>query len=60
MKVQARPRHASATTSFDTDAHVWPDADESARAAVGLVLAARADSLRTSGGGDGYRRRSGA
>ena len=56
--VQARLRHASATTTLNTYAHLWSDADESARAAVGLVLAARADSLRTNGTGDGYRRRS--
>lgn len=47
--VQARLRHASATTTLNTYAHLWPDADESARAAVGVVLAARADSLRTEG-----------
>jgi integrase len=46
--VQARLRHASAKTTLDTYAHLWPDADESTRAAVGAVLAARADSLRTS------------
>jgi integrase len=40
--VQARLRHASATTTLNTYAHLWPDADESARAAVGAVLAARA------------------
>ena len=45
--VQARLRHASATTTLNTYAHLWPDADESTRAAVGVVLAARADSLRT-------------
>jgi integrase len=45
--VQARLRHASAKTTLDTYGHLWPDADESARAAVGAVLAARADSLRT-------------
>jgi integrase len=42
--VQARLRHASAKTTLDTYGHLWPDADESARAAVGLVLAARTDS----------------
>lgn len=47
--VQARLRHASAKTTLDTYSHMWPDADESARAAVGVVLAARADSLRTTG-----------
>lgn len=45
--VQARLRHASAKTTLDTYSHLWPDKDESARAAVGAVLAARADSLRT-------------
>lgn len=45
--VQSRMRHASAKTTLDTYGHLWPDADESARAAVGVVLAARADSLRT-------------
>jgi integrase len=41
--VQARLRHASAKTTLDTYGHLWPDADESARAAVGAVLAARAE-----------------
>jgi integrase len=45
--VQARLRHASAKTTLDTYSHLWPDTDESARAAVANVLAARADSLRT-------------
>lgn len=45
--VQARLRHASATTTLNTYAHLWPDAEESTRAAVAVVLAARADSLRT-------------
>jgi integrase len=45
--VQRRLRHASATTTLNTYGHMWPDADESARAAVGAVLAARADSLAT-------------
>lgn len=51
--VQARLRHASAKTTLDTYGHLWPDADESTRAAVGVVLAARADSLRTSAGSAG-------
>lgn len=42
--VQARLRHASAKTTLDTYSHLWPDADESTRATVGAVLAARADS----------------
>ncbi|PPH43462.1 site-specific integrase [Rathayibacter sp. AY1C9] len=45
--VQARLRHSSAKTTLDTYGHMWPDKDESARAAVAQVLAARADSLRT-------------
>lgn len=47
--VQARLRHASAKTTLDTYAHLWPDTEESTRAAVEGVLAARADSLRTAG-----------
>lgn len=47
--VQARLRHASAKTTLDTYAHLWPDTEESTRAATGKVLAARADSLRTTG-----------
>ena len=47
--VQARLRHKNATTTLRTYAHLWPDTDESARAAVAVVLAARADSLRTEG-----------
>ena len=45
--VQHRLRHDPAKTTLDTYGHMWPDADESARAAVGVVLAARADSVRT-------------
>jgi integrase len=45
--VQARLRHASATTTLNTYAHLWPDTEESTRTAVDQVLAARADSLRT-------------
>lgn len=44
MKIVQRLRHASATTTLNTYSHLWPDADESARAAGGVVLAARADS----------------
>ena len=39
--VQHRLRHGSAKTTLDTYGHLWPDSDESARAAVGAVLAAR-------------------
>ena len=45
--VQSRLRHASAKTTLDTYSHLWPDKDESARAVVSDVFAARADSLRT-------------
>ena len=45
--VQARLRHASATTTLDTYGHLWPDSDEATRSAVEAVLVARADSLRT-------------
>ena len=47
--VQHRLRHGSAKTTLDTYGHLWPDSDESARAAVGAVLAARADCVRTGG-----------
>jgi integrase len=45
--VKHRLRHASAKTTLDTYGHLWPDSDESARAAVGAVLAARGDSSGT-------------
>ncbi len=45
--VQHRLRHGSAETTLDTYGHLWPDSDESARAAVAAVLAARADSSGT-------------
>jgi integrase len=49
--VQARLRHASASTTLDTYGHLWPDADESTRAAVGAAIRTRsgtaADALRT-------------
>ncbi len=52
--VQARLRHASATTTLDCYGHLWPDRDESTRAAVDAVLTARladsADSVRTTAG----------
>lgn len=43
--VQARLRHALASTTLDTYGHLWPDADESTRAAVGKVIAARMTDL---------------
>lgn len=48
--VQARLRHASAKTTLDTHGHLWPDRDQSTRAAVDAVLADRADWLRTAAG----------
>lgn len=53
--VQARLRHASAKTTLDTYGHLWPDSDDSTRAAIDAVISARvegapqslADSLRT-------------
>ncbi len=39
--VQARLRHGSATTTLDTYGHLWPDADESTRSAIGAVISAR-------------------
>ena len=51
--VQARMRHATASTTLNVYSHMWPDADESTRTAVGKVIAQRmesgtaADGLRT-------------
>jgi integrase len=47
--VQARLRHASAVTTLDTYGHLWPDSDESTRAAVAAVFEERAKRLRTGG-----------
>lgn len=51
--VQARLRHETAATTLDVYGHLWPDADESTRTAVGAAIAARpktaADALRTDG-----------
>lgn len=47
--VQTRMRHDWASTTLDVYGHIFPDRDESARAAVAGVLAARADSVRTEG-----------
>lgn len=46
--VQARLRHVSAKTTLDTYAHLWPDSDESTRAAIDAVMQARAEELRNS------------
>jgi len=43
--VQARLRHASATTTLNTHAHLWPDTDDRTRAVVEDVFSARAASL---------------
>jgi integrase len=51
--VQARMRHASAKTTLDTYGHLWPDSDDSTRAAIEAVMAAREDNLRTAEGGEG-------
>lgn len=48
--VQTRMRHASATTTLNTYSHLWPDSDDSTRAAIETVMAARADYLRTAEG----------
>ncbi|TQM62945.1 tyrosine-type recombinase/integrase [Humibacillus xanthopallidus] len=45
--VQTRLRHASAMTTLNTYGHMWPDKDESSRAAVAVALAAREDKSRT-------------
>ncbi|WP_324650983.1 tyrosine-type recombinase/integrase [Georgenia sp. H159] len=45
--VQSCLRHKSATTTLNTYGHMFPDADESARAAIAAALTARADSVRT-------------
>lgn len=39
--VQARLRHASAKTTLDTYGHLWPDRDDSSRAAVAAVYRER-------------------
>jgi integrase len=43
--VQAHLRHASAKTTLDTYAHLWPDSDESTSTAIDAVMQARAQSL---------------
>jgi len=47
--VQARLRHASAMTTLNTYSHLWPDKDESTRAPIDAVLAARAEQIRNRG-----------
>jgi integrase len=41
--VQPRTRLASATTTLNTYSHLWSGKDESTRAAIDAVLAARAE-----------------
>ena len=45
--VQARLRHASARTTLDTYAHLWPDSDESTRSAIDVVMQTRAEELQS-------------
>lgn len=47
--VQMCMRHKNATTTLRVYAHLWPNKDESARAAIASAFAARADSVRTEG-----------
>ena len=56
--VQARLRHASAKTTLDTYGHIWPDRDESTRAAVDAVIADRTEQRRNSDEAVTQRRRS--
>jgi integrase len=56
--VQTRLRHASAKTTLDTYGHIWPDRDESTRAAVDAVIADRTEQRRNSGNTVTRRRRS--
>jgi integrase len=39
--VQARMRHSSAKTTLDVYGHMWPERDETTRAAIGGVIAVR-------------------
>jgi len=52
--VQARMRHASASTTLDVYGHLMPDADQSTRTAIAKVITERlgsaADALRTDEG----------
>lgn len=50
--VQARLRHASAKTTLDTYAHLWPDSDDSTRAAIDSAMAAREGDSRAAADGD--------
>ncbi|HET7304905.1 MAG TPA: tyrosine-type recombinase/integrase [Segeticoccus sp.] len=50
--VQSRLRHASAMTTLNTDGHLWPDTDETSRAAVAALLRPREAPVRHERGGD--------
>jgi hypothetical protein len=50
---------ASAKTTLDTYGHIWPDRDESTRAAVDAVIAARAEQTPNSSNVPIQQRRSG-
>ena len=39
--VKTRMRHASGKTTLDVYGHLWPDSDDSTRAAISGVIAAR-------------------
>jgi integrase len=41
LKVQARMRHAQASTTINVYGHLWPDADESTKDAVSAAITAR-------------------
>jgi integrase len=45
--VQARLGHSSAQETLDTYSHLWPDSEDTTRAAIDAVLGASADDLRT-------------
>jgi integrase len=49
--VQARLRHASAKTTLDTYGHLWPDTDDSTRAAIAEAMTAREGKSRATEGG---------
>ncbi|MDI2098005.1 tyrosine-type recombinase/integrase [Ruicaihuangia caeni] len=46
--VQARLRHSSAKTTLDTYGHLWPDRDESSRAAVAAAFTLQNSARRSS------------
>ncbi len=47
--VQARLRHASAKTTLETCGHLWPDGDESTKAAVEAAFVARPEEFLRNG-----------